>query len=276
MGLKQTLVALLPDAWIDSYRLRKGGIVFSGDYPSWAEASRVTLGYDADVILERVRSAMRQVRDGGKVYERDSVLFDIIEHPWPLLAALLRIAALNGNRLEIVDFGGSLGTTYFQCRSFLSVLDSLRWHIVEQENFVRAGKEEFETEELRFHFDLPACLDETRPQVVLFSGVLHCLEEPFAPFEAATAVAVPHILIDRTPFIAGDRDILTVEKVPPKIYDASYPCWFFSEQRFRARMPAHYRVLAEFDARDGRMQISNGVVASFKGLILERTEPAPA
>ena len=56
------------------------------------------------------------------VYERDSVLFDTIRYSWPLLSDLLRAASEDQNHLSVLDFGGSLGSSYYQNRVFLSHL----------------------------------------------------------------------------------------------------------------------------------------------------------
>ena len=74
-----------------------------------------------------------------------------------------------------------------------------------------------------------------------------------------------HVLIDRTGFVSGAADRLTVQRVPPAIYDASYPCWFFAREKLLAPFAADYRVVAEwpsFDAVD--------IAAEFRGLLLER------
>ncbi len=66
------------------------GNYFSGDYPDWATAARHATGYADPSILDTVRAAMRQLRSGSAKYERDSVLFDEIQHSFPLLAGLVR------------------------------------------------------------------------------------------------------------------------------------------------------------------------------------------
>src|SRR3954462_15124415 len=113
---------------------------WSGHYKNWQEALSLTKGYDASAILEKVKSAVLKVKNGEAVYERDSVLFDKIEYSWPLLSALLWIALKKINELSVVDFGGSLGSSYFQNKMYLRTLKKLRWNVVEQKNFVEAGQ----------------------------------------------------------------------------------------------------------------------------------------
>ena len=94
----------------DSY-FKRERILFVGDYGSWAEAEHASIGYSAPNILERTRLAMLKVKNGEALYERDSVVFDRVAYPFPLLAGLLRARSMDGNRLSVLDFGGSLGTT---------------------------------------------------------------------------------------------------------------------------------------------------------------------
>src|SRR5271168_4027066 len=126
-------------------------ISFHGDYKSWEEASAHSTGYDAAVILEKTRAALMKVRDGEAAYERDSVLFDRIQHSFPVLAGLLRAAQARGGRLCVVDFGGSLGTVYFQSREFLAPVKSLEWLVIEQPSYVACGRKDFEPEQLHFY-----------------------------------------------------------------------------------------------------------------------------
>jgi len=89
-----------------------------GNYATWAEAKAASGGYDDPAILDRVRNATRAVRDGRAAWERDGTLF---EKPWahePLLNALRHIAAAEGGKLDIVDFGGALGSTWWQHRAW--------------------------------------------------------------------------------------------------------------------------------------------------------------
>ena len=116
---------------------------FSGNFSSWNEAAAMATGYQAAPILDKVKTAVLKVKRGEAVYERDSVLFNEVEYSWPLLATLNWIAAQNNGGLKVVDFGGSLGSSYFQNRKFLEPLD-IKWNVIEQENFVKAGRDEIQ------------------------------------------------------------------------------------------------------------------------------------
>lgn len=233
-----------------------------GNYSSWEDADKVCTGYDSDIILEKVKNALLKVKKGEAVYERDSVSFNHIEYSWPLLAGLMWIAAKDKNRLNIIDFGGSLGSTYFQNRIFLKELDELCWNIIEQKKFVECGKKYFENKQLRFFYDIEACLRENNSNVILFSGVLQYLKKPYQFLEKILNYNFKYIIFDRTAFIKKGEDRLTLQKVPPEIYRASYPCWFFNEQKFLEIFEHKYKLVESFESLD-----KANIESKFKGFI---------
>jgi putative methyltransferase (TIGR04325 family) len=251
--------AIAPPALLGLYaRWRPGGIRYVGKFDSWQDALAHSDGYDSDVILERVAASLLKVASGEAAYERDSVLLDRIDPSFPLLAGLLR-AAGKGEGLTVLDFGGSLGSTYYQCRDFLSVLPELTWCIVEQEKFVQRGRARFETDKLRFFRSIPECVARHKPQVILFSSVLQYLADPYDVVRSAMATQAQCIIIDRTQFSALDTDWLCVQHVPPEIYPASYPCWIFAESGFKKAFSGAFELLGEFDALGGSGNVRHGL-----------------
>jgi putative methyltransferase (TIGR04325 family) len=255
MTLKDMIRLVTPPVFVDAARRLRGNAPavaygLSGDYRSWGEAMAASTGYDGEVILEKTRSALLAVKNGEAAYERDSVLFDEIEYAWPLLAGLMWVAARCGGTLNVLDFGGSLGSTYFQNLAFLSALPGVRWNIVEQPQHVKTGEEWFEDDHLRFYADVRDCLTETQPNVVLLSSVLQYLERPYTVLDQVLALPCEYVIIDRTPFWSGSADRLCVQAVPPSIYPASYPSWIFSRQQFRSRLDDDWQCIVTFDNPD--------------------------
>lgn len=270
VGLRQNLKRLLPPALVDELRrLPGGGIRFSGDYASWSDASQAATGYDTDEILRRVTDATRQVVDGKAAYERDSVLFAQPAYSYPILAALLRAAALNHGRLRVIDFGGSLGSTYRQNRRFLDGLTQLQWCVVEQAHFVEAGQREFTTDVLTFARTLQAVPWWGQPCVVLLSSVLQYLEDPRQLLETLAASGATSLVIDRTPMALSERDRLCVQTVPAQIYRASYPCRIFSKARLLELLDGHWKLVSVFACEEGAFTTRERYRFEFAGLICE-------
>jgi putative methyltransferase (TIGR04325 family) len=273
MKLKDTIKQLTPPVLIQAAtRLRAPVYDLSGDYRSWDEAMAASTGYDSDVILEKTRLALLAVKNGEAAYERDSVLFDEIEYSWPLLAGLMWVAARCGGMLNVLDYGGSLGSTYFQNRVFLSALPDVRWNIVEQPRHVQVGKACFEDDRLRFYADIRDCLAETQPNVVLFSSVLQYLERPYTVLDQVLALPCEHVIIDRTPFWTGAEDRLCVQTVPPSIYSASYPGWIFSRQGFQSHLEKDWQCIVTFGSSDRLVGPVDVVYQG--GVFVRRSQPS--
>lgn len=222
-------------------------------------------GYDKDIILETVKNSLLQVKEGKAVYERDSVLFDKIEYSFPVLTMLLKVALENEGELSVLDFGGSLGSHYFQYRKFLADVKEIQWSIVEQSKFVQCGQEFFANDELEFYYDIDSCLQDRNPQLILLSGVLQCLEKPYEMLEHILEKDFKYIVLDRTAFVKGNlEEILTLQKVPPSIYPASYPAWFLNRNEFLGYFREKYNVIIECDGVDKVNQESDYKIFVFK------------
>ena len=228
---------------------------FVGNLASWEEARKQSSGYDSEVIVQKVRNAILKVKAGEAAYERDSVIFDRIIYSFPVLAGLLRVALAKRGFLSVMDFGGSLGSSYFQYRGFLKELKKLVWSVVEQPRFVDCGKAFLEDDELKFYYTTDECKNHQKPDVILLSGVIQYLSTPHCFIDDILRQDFDYIIIDRTSFIRECKivpklspDLLTVQIVPPSIYDASYPAWFFDEDKFLSHFRGRYKMIADFDS----------------------------
>jgi putative methyltransferase (TIGR04325 family) len=243
----------------------KNSISFTGNYSSWADAQLHASGYDTDEIFQRVRAAALKVKCGEAVFERDSVCFYKEDYRWPALACLLSIAAEKDGKLNVLDFGGALGSFYFQHNKFFKRLKSIRWSVIEQAHFVAFGRNEFQSAELRFYPNIDACLSNEKVDVVFLSSVLQYLDNPTSMLMELAKIKAGYILIDRTPFIESPNDRLTVQSVPKSIYSAIYPAWFFSTQQFNTLISTvGYQIIEEFDCDD------DVGIGEFKGYFLAR------
>jgi putative methyltransferase (TIGR04325 family) len=263
--------AIIPSLVFDLYRTITGKTRFSGNFRSWEDASKASNGYDSKVILNKVRDSLMKVKNNEAAYERDSVLFDKVQYSWPLLAGLLWVASLEGNRLNLIDFGGSLGSSYYQNKKFLSHLNDLNWSIIEQDNFVVCGKRQFEDDHLKFYYSLDECFNDRRPNVILFSSVIQYLEKPYDILDEIVKRDLQYIIFDRTPMLESGNDRLTVQQVPPEIYPASYPAWFFDKAKFLSCFAGKYELMAEFDALAGSIDLGD-VVAKDEGFIFRKKQ----
>lgn len=213
---------------------------------------------------------MREILAGRVSFERDSVLLPEPEYPWPLIACLLYAAQADKGRLSVLDYGGALGSSYYQCRPFLKNISYLAWMVVEQKHYVESGEKEFSRPPISFYEHAQAACFDQKPNLLLLSSVLPYLPDPWTSLAELLAFDIRHVVIDRLPFLEKDRDRLTVQKVPPEIYPASYPAWFFGRSRLISICARHgYRARAEWSCADDWSP--DGEKARFVGLFLEKT-----
>ncbi|HBD94145.1 MAG: hypothetical protein A2015_03205 [Spirochaetes bacterium GWF1_31_7] len=241
---------------------------FAG-FDSFEAAKKISTGYDSDIILQKCSTSLQKVKSGEVVYERDSYLFDEVQYYYPLLSSLLWVASQNNNTLSIIDFGGSLGSSYYQNRFFLSHLKKLEWNIVEQEQFVTEGKKIFEDEILKFYYSIDEVLAERKADMIIFSSVIQYIEKPFELLNKVINYNFKYILFDMTGVIKGENDIVTRQIVPEYIYKADYPCWFFSESKFINFFSSHYDLIFNFFGYfNNRIEIHNSkTIAQYKGFL---------
>jgi putative methyltransferase (TIGR04325 family) len=218
-----------------------------------------------------VKNSTLKVKNGEAVYERDSFIFDKIQYNWPLLASLLSIGSNKGNTLNIIDFGGSLGSSYFQNKHILSPLFNINWVVVEQSHFVDCGRGLITNDELTFEYTIQDAKDKLKIDAVLLSGVLQNLDNPYDWLEQILSYNFEYIIIDRTAFIDDDKDRITIQKVPEEIYKASYPAWFLNESKFLQAFESNYNLIYDFNsAADSDNFLEDGKRGYRKGFLFKR------
>jgi putative methyltransferase (TIGR04325 family) len=246
-------------------RPRKYGL--TGPFSSWTEAQNYSGGYDDSAILDAVDCATLTALRNDRV-SQDGTVLDSAPFPFALAACLMRAALKKGGPINVIDFGGGLGSVWYRCRVFLSSAIA-SWCIVEQPHFVRKGREKYQTAELQFFYTLQEAADAGAPDAIVFSSVLQYLESPYAVLAEASRLAPFAIIVDRTPYGDGADDKVLVQQVPPEIYSVSYPLYLFGVGRIEEALSPVYRRILGFDALDGEWRYGEGV-AHFRGELYER------
>ena len=228
------------------------GVRWSGPYASWAEASKLSKGYNDQEIFNKTIRSVQAVLSGKARYERDSVLFN--DHTWSfeILTALSYAEALQSDTVDIIDFGGSLGSLYFKNLAWIQQNPKRQWKIVEQAHYVDWAKKNIKAEQLSFYETIEQAYDPNRKQILVLSAVIHYLEKPFE-FLSEILKKYPFygVYIDRTPYLQNDQDsFVSVQKVPAEIYEASYPCWLFKKQNILDLLTKDYKLVFESESLD--------------------------
>lgn len=223
-----------------------------GDFSSYAEALRVANlisqnsgGYSSLSILERVADSTQKVRRGEAAFERDGVAFEREEYRYPLLAALFYVA-MREHRLNVLDFGGSLGSTYFQNRNLLAGIP-VEWNIVEQEHYAEYGRQAIP--EINFYSRIADCRHH-EINCVLISCSLNYVDDPYRYLQELLNVNAKYFIADRLYFNFESRNRIMIERVPETIYKAIYPITLLNVDDFANFVLQKYRMVFELPPVD--------------------------
>ena len=270
LGFVRALRNWLPPILFDFLaRLVGTRISVKGNFKSWEEAASRCSGYETQDILERVKQATKIVVSDTTRFERDGIVISEKQYPFALIAVLLDAAQRHGRKLSVLDFGGSLGSSYYQCKDFLMALTDLRWSVVEQAHFVDCGKAEFQNEILKFYHNIEECYRVETPNVVLFSSVLQYVEHVDILLHDVISRMPDTVIIDRTPFVSGSTRI-AVQNVPTSIGKASYPIRLFAHEDLTKYFMSGYNFVSRFNSPDPPIFYRGNLVA-FEGIIFQKT-----
>jgi len=273
--VKKYLKLLLPPGLSILYRgfrsRKNDPVVWQGNFPDWDTAKKRSAGYENPLILEKTKNAILKVKNGDAAGERDSVLLGRVEYCWPVLTYLLKIALENNNQLDIIDFGGSLGSSYFQNRGMIPANVKLSWNVVEQPDYIGVGNHEIADENLKFFSSVKEAYANNGAKVLLLSSVLQYLEYPYRFLDEMMGYDFEYILVERTAFIDNAEDRITLQVVPPSIYEASYPAWFLNNEKFKKYISEKYFTLLEFESDIiGSLALEDKTAAYWRGYVFKR------
>ncbi len=264
--LKKLIPPILPEL---IRKVRKvNGISFSDPFSNWSSAESNAQGYDDPEILKKVFDAAMLVKNGKGTFERDSVVFQEKSYDWPVLTALTWMAAKNNGQLKVLDFGGSLGSSFFQNLEFLKDLKGLRWGIVEQPHFVKCGKENFSNDILSFHSNVKELASHFMPDTILLASVIQYIENPFEVMSEICNLKPGLIIFDRTYFSDSESDLIVNQINPDGIYQQSYPAWILSESKMLSFL-AGLGYKLKFDYPCFEITALSKFNAGLKGMVFE-------
>lgn len=237
-------------AWLIDIRLMQKGIGWYGQYKTWQEAEKVAGSYSQQKVFEGVKEATFKVLAGEATFERDGQLFYQTQHNYPLLSALFLAQLQAGSKsLQLTDFGGALGSTWYQHRHLLrQQFNPIKWCVVEQDEFVRMGKKHFSNDILSFHHSL----DQLKTQgldkgILLLSSVLQYLPEPLTFLENLKNYNFQHLVIDYTPWRKQQASIM-VQKSKYQGLSVSYPCHFLNQDEVFRVINQSFELVFSFES----------------------------
>ncbi|MGZ3882633.1 MAG: methyltransferase, TIGR04325 family [Bacteroidia bacterium] len=232
---------------------------WKGKYKTWNDAKAGSFGYDNKSILDKVSAATLEAIGHEGWYEKDGTVFREARTNGLLVSSLL-YAGLDNKKLNVLDFGGALGSIYTQHKKLLKKLD-IKWNVIEQSGFVESGKKIYPKNEIGFYNSIEEYNEtNTAPDVVILSSVLQYLETPYEILGALINLKPKYVIADLTVFSPEiSADILTVQHIAKEYYGKkmSYPCWIFSEKKLRDTMEKGFHLLIGEKAYTGAINFES-------------------
>jgi putative methyltransferase (TIGR04325 family) len=232
-----------PVVWQLARRLRRRPRL-EGPFVSWDVAAERATGWDSPRITELALAAALKVKNGTAAFERDSRTYDRIIYSPTILAALL-LAVARYRRLNVIDFGGGLGSNYFQNVKMIRALAEtpISWNVIERPALAKIGAEQFQTVELRFHAEFAAARLENA--VLLFTSSLQYVPDAFGFLEEAIRgidiVALDHVLVS-----ADKNHAIFLQHLDPRRFGkVTLATWCFAKDALIGWFAARGFVLVE-------------------------------
>ena len=245
-------------------------IAWKGEYLNWRDAQIICGdGYSSNDIINAVTSSALKVKNGDVAFERDSIIFDKIMYSWPVTSSILWSAAREKGSLCILDFGGSLGSSYFQNLGFLKGITNVKWSIIEQHQFVSIGHKFFSDNQLSFYKSISDYKKKNSPNIILISSVLQYIEKPYDLLNELFSLNASIFVIDRTPFHNGDEDKIVIQEVSLN-FKAKYPMHVFSKEKFLNFIKPNWNIIYDGLNFDGQVRTNRNLTISFDAIILEK------
>lgn len=206
---------------------------YSGPYKTWKAAQRKSVGYNHKQIIGKVRESALKAKNSKTQFEIDSLIFQKPYRDIHFKKILLNLAKKN-NSIKILDFGGSLGSSYYRYKDILSSQKKIKWSIIEQNAFVKIGKKEFQDKKLNFYYSFEEFIKKNKKQqidIFLLSSSLQYIRDYKKIINKVHRLKPDYLIILKTPMNKTENDSIYIEKVPKNIYGSSYPSWVFSKKK---------------------------------------------
>ena len=247
MTLRDAARLVLPYGIVRAIRRRNLGIV--GHYRTWEEALRATGPYRPEmaVLIESVR----KYRDGEPSFlNRYDPSSRVIWYP--LLAGLLTASARCEGRLSVLDFGGSLGQTWFGLAFALRYLPhAATWCVVDQHECVDAGARSFQSERLRFYGTVAEAASKHKLNTVVCSGTVQCLDRPYDTLDMLARLRLPNVILDRTVISKDDTERIMRQHTPADMGGDVHPLRAVRRSKVDAVLADHgYELHDDYSYRD--------------------------
>lgn len=194
-------------------------VLFDGPFDSWRSAIAKSDGWDVPAVLDKTLAVSMKQKNGTIVFQQDTITYYHIIYSKSILFFIAMASAMEGGKLNIVDFGGSLGTNFFQNKRVLQEFmkrGTCVWSVVERPPTAELGKKLFQDSNLRFFSSLSELKADVSdyPPSFLFTGSLQYVDDPSALLSEVAEQGVRLIAFDRLLVSSEEHHEIFVQRPP--------------------------------------------------------------
>lgn len=203
---------------------RNESIRLNSIFLTYSDALNYSDGYDNPKIAEMLRSNAQHMLNTPNAYVRDGIVFNCGNYSFALLGAIY--AEDRKHDINVLDFGGNLGSFYYQHIEYLR-RGINKWIVIEQSYLVEIAKEFKFDDKLVYYHDLDK-VKYYHFDLIILSSVLPYLEEPYHILKDLLAFRAEFVFIDRTYFCDFKAcDFVMIQENLNS--DINYPVWVFNK-----------------------------------------------
>lgn len=203
--------------------------IWEGVYRSFAEAGGDRAVFDGEIWLEKAVARAKDVMAQAAPASTISPSATSNDYFLPVVAAL---AASKGKVLHVLDFGGSLATSYFALEAMIPADRRVSFEIVETAAVCKRGRELFSNRKnLSFRTTVPGA--DERFDIVHCGSSLHYVENWAELLDRFAALQPQYLIFSDLP-AADNRTFVTTQL----FYGSRIPVHFWNVGEFIASVEA--------------------------------------
>jgi putative methyltransferase (TIGR04325 family) len=214
---------------------------------SWDFALNNSLNYNQDKLVNNIFLATQNVLNKKYSYESDGVNFNNLKIDHNFLESLKK--CIKTDNTILLDFGGSLGTTFFKYHNLISINKSIEWFIVEQEKIFEKSKILNFPKNLKFFKNIDEI--QVKPDIILLGSVLQYIEHYKKLLKNLISLKPNYIFIERTIFSINNLESIYIQENYFNFKKTSYPVRAISLKLLKEFMlKANYIVVNKYENND--------------------------
>ena len=247
-SIRRILKSAMPLFVYERIKAHRSPIKYEYGFKDWADAKAASIGYSEQSILQKVSNHTDLMVKSKTGWVRDGFYFEEVQINFEILS-FLTLHSTRVQPLRVIDFGGGLGTTFFQNRDILNKFGiKVCWNIIEQPNFVAEGKLILDSFPNLHFFESLSEASITASDLVIFSSVLEYIEDSYHFLEEITRLENKPlgILIDRSPIDLVDHEKYVVQNVDDSIHRAKLPLRILGQDRIVEILSDDYELLTDW------------------------------